>query len=112
MSGWATFSPDTEAMTAISAMQTAIRIVRSWRASGAPPPLASAVADRAGGFVLMDSSQKGQVRRAGAVMMSWEVAGRAGQRPDDTGRRIRAIYVRRYPRLAAGAYDVAYDARR
>lgn len=28
MSGWATLSPDTEAMTAISAMHTVIRIAR------------------------------------------------------------------------------------
>ncbi len=104
MSGWATFNPVTEAMTAINATQTAIRMVRSWRASGAPLPLASVVADCTGGFVLMNAFQKVQVQRAGAMMMSWEVAGRVrGQRPDDTGRRIRAIYVRRYPRIAAGA---------
>lgn len=32
-SGWATFSPDTEAMTAMSAMQTPARIVRRRRGS-------------------------------------------------------------------------------
>lgn len=32
-SGWATFSPDTEAMTAINAMQTPTKIVRRCRGS-------------------------------------------------------------------------------
>ncbi|GAA0997642.1 hypothetical protein GCM10009555_095540 [Acrocarpospora macrocephala] len=32
-SGWATFSPDTEAMTAMSAMQTPTKIVRRCRGS-------------------------------------------------------------------------------
>lgn len=32
-SGWATFKPETDAMTAIRAMQTAIRIDRRWRGS-------------------------------------------------------------------------------
>jgi len=63
-SGWATLSPETEAMTAISAMQTAIRIVRRWRASGMPwlvAPLGSALS-WGRGFVLMGSSRKGHTR--------------------------------------------------
>ncbi|GAA4622216.1 hypothetical protein GCM10023196_013500 [Actinoallomurus vinaceus] len=61
---WATFSPDTEAMTAISAIETAIKIVRSWRASGVPSPLACSAAPGAGWFVLIVSSQKGHAKSA------------------------------------------------
>src|SRR2546428_11994117 len=60
-SSWATLSPDTEAMTAINAIQTATRIVRRWRAAGTPSlvaPLGAAALTCGSWFVLIDSFQK------------------------------------------------------
>jgi hypothetical protein len=64
-SGWATFSPDTEAMTAMSAMQTPTKIVRRWRGSWMVGSASPACEDR---FVLIGFpfEREGIGARAGA----------------------------------------------